>query len=149
MIAAGDKGFAAVDDDMVSIRRKARLHAGRVGAGGGFCDAKGDQAAFGDFRQQPGFLRMGGKIDYGLDRVKGGTPDQCGGGTSLGHFADCCQIPHIGGLGAAIFVGNEHTVQAQFVNRMHVVPGEFAAAVIVRRPGRQLIPAQGTNGVQQ
>ena len=65
-VAVGDEGLAAVDDDLVAVRREARRHAGGVGARARLGDGERGEAAIGDARQQPLLLLLAAEIDQRL-----------------------------------------------------------------------------------
>ena len=83
-VAVGDEGLAAVDDDVVAVRREARRHAGGVRAGVRLGDGERAEPAFGDARQQALLLLLGAEVDQRLHAVEVGGADDAGRGAGLG-----------------------------------------------------------------
>ena len=147
MITGGDKCFATLNDYMVAVRNKSGFHVRGIGPRRGLGNAQGGEAALSNARQKVYFLLMVSKIDDWLDRMKCGAPNQAGGSTGLPNFPHGGEVSAVGHLRAAVFFGDEHAVQAQFVNAVDIVPGKFAAFIVGCRARADLISTQGAHGV--
>ena len=112
-VAAGDEGLAAVDDDVVAVRREARRHARGVGARIRLGDGERAQPARGDARQQPLLLLLAAEIDQRLHAVEVGGVDDAGGGAGLRDDLHHGQIELVARRAAAIGLRHEQPVEPE------------------------------------
>ncbi len=78
-----------------------------------------------------------------------GRPDDAGRRAGLRDLAHAGKVDEIGERRAAIGLRDEHRVEAERVDVLDIVPGEFAAPVVGRRARRDLFAGEGAHAVEQ
>src|ERR1700751_597016 len=105
-------------------------------------DRQCGERSLGDTRQKPQLLLLGPKIDQWLCRVKIRRPDDAGRGAGAAQLAHAGEIGGIAQNSPAISLGDEDRIETERVDRIDIVPREFAAAIVLLGAWRDLVARQ-------
>ena len=102
-----------------------------------------------DARQQALLLLFGAEIDQRLDGVEIGRPNDAGCGAGGRDFLNAGEIRQIGQPRPLIRLWDEHRVQPQRVDGVHIFPGKLARRIVMGGARGDLVARQGTHAGQQ